>query len=91
MRKYIIERDMPGVGRQSSDGLSAAAQRSNKVLAELGHDIHWLESYVTGDKIFCVYVARDPSLIEEHAAKSGFPATQISEVRAVIDPSTAGA
>jgi hypothetical protein len=91
MRKYVIEREMPGVGKQTREGLSAAAQRSNEVLAELGPEIHWLESYVTGDKIFCVYVARDPALIEEHAAKSGFPATRISEVSAVIDPSTAAA
>ena len=89
MRKYIIEREIPGVGNQGPDGLSAAAQRSNEVLAEMGPNIQWLESYVTGDKIFCVYVAQNPSLIEQHAAKSGFPATHISEVRAVIDPSTA--
>lgn len=88
MRKYIIERDIPGVGGLDAGALRAAAQQSNKALAEVGPGIQWLESYATADKTFCVYLAENEDLIRQHAAKSGFPATKISEVKSVFDPST---
>jgi hypothetical protein len=91
MRKYIIERHIPGVGHNGADWRAEAARCSNGVLAELGTDIQWLESFVTNDKIYCVYLARDEGLVREHAAKSGFPANSVSEVRAMLDPTTAGA
>ena len=86
--KFVIERDMPGVGSLSEADLRAASEKSNKVIAELGPDIRWLTSYVTGDKLYCVYVAPDTDIIEEHARCGGFPANRISMVSAVIDPST---
>ena len=89
MRKYFIEREIPGVGKMDSAGLTGAAGKSNDVLSKLGPGIQWLESYVTDDKIVCVYLAEDEGLIRKHAAESGFPATHIREVRAIIDPSTA--
>jgi hypothetical protein len=88
MRKYIIERDVPGVGSLDASGLRTAAQTSNKALSECGPGIQWLESYVTGDKTFCVYLAENEDLIREHAKRSGFPATKITEVKAIFDPST---
>ena len=90
MRKYVIEREMPKVGSLSGQELCAASRKSNDVLAELGPRVHWQQSYVTDDKIFCVYLAEDEQAIRDHAEKSGFPANRISEVRAVIDPATAG-
>ena len=89
MRKFVIERDIPAVGTFERDDLRAAAQKSNDVLAELGPGIQWVESYVAADKTFCVYLAEDEGIIQEHAEKSGFPATKITEVRKMIDPTTA--
>ena len=88
MRKYIIERHIPGVGSLDAQGLRGAAQQSNAALAECGPGIQWLESYATADKTFCVYLAENEELIREHAKRSGFPATTISEVKAILDPST---
>jgi hypothetical protein len=88
MPKYVIERDLPGAGQLSAQELHDISQQSNKVLAELGPDISWLSSFVTDDKIYCVYVAADEDIIQEHARCGGFPATKITKVTAVIDPST---
>ena len=88
MKKYIIERDLPGVGTLDREQLQQAAAKSNRALRELGPDIQWIESYVTADKTFCVYLANDPSTIQCHAAVSGFPATKITEVTGIIGPST---
>ena len=90
MPQYVIERDLPGAGRLTAAELRVLAETSNGVLRELGPDIQWVQSYVTGDKIYCVYYARRPELIEEHARCGGFPATRISKVAAVIDPTTGG-
>lgn len=89
MKKFIIERDIAGVGNLNREELRAAAQQSNCALDELAPDIQWIESYVTADKTFCVYLAKDPNVIREHAARSGFPANRITEIRTVIDPTTA--
>jgi hypothetical protein len=88
MPKYVIERELPGAGALSSDELRAISQKSNQVIASLGPEIHWLTSYVTEDKLYCVYAATDPEIILEHARCGGFPADRISRVSAVIDPST---
>jgi hypothetical protein len=88
MPKYVIERDLPGAGNLSAEELQGISQKSNKVLGELGPEIQWLTSYVTDDKIYCVYVAPDADIIEEHARCGGFPANRISKVSSVIDPST---
>ena len=88
MPKYVIERELPGAGKLSADELRAISQKSNKVLAELGPDISWLTTYVTTDKMYCVYVAPDVDIVQEHARCGGFPANSISPVSAVIDPST---
>lgn len=88
MPKYVIERELPGAGKLSASELQAISEKSNKVLAELGPEIRWQQSYVTDDKIYCVYVAPDKDIIEEHARCGGFPANRISLVSAVIDPST---
>ena len=89
MRKYIIERDIPQIGSAERDALWAAAQKSNEVLTRLAPDIQWQESYVAGDKTFCVYLAKDEGIIRKHAEMSGFPATKITEIRKTIDPTTA--
>lgn len=89
MRKFIIERDIPEVGSLEREQLRGAAQKSNEVLAELGPEIQWAESYVAADKTFCVYYAADEALIHRHAELSGFPATKVTEVRKMIDPTTA--
>jgi hypothetical protein len=89
MRKFIIERDLPAIGSAEREALQAAAQKSNSVLRELGPDIQWIDSYVAADKTFCVYLAKDEALIYEHAKRSGFPATKITEIRRTIDPTTA--
>jgi Nickel responsive protein SCO4226-like len=89
MKRYIIEREIPQIGSADRDALREAAKKSNGVLAELGTDIQWIESYVAGDKTFCVYMAKDEEIIREHARKSGFPATKITEIRKMIDPTTA--
>jgi hypothetical protein len=88
MPKYIIERELPGAGNLSPADLHGVAQKSCSVLRELGPQIQWLESYVTDNKIYCVYIAPSEDLIRSHAAKGGFPANSISEVRAIIDPTT---
>lgn len=89
MPKYIIEREIPGVGKLSAAELQAISQKSCGVLASMGTHIQWVHSYVTGDKIYCVYNAPDESTVMEHAKKGGFPANHISRVTAVIDPITA--
>ena len=89
MPKYVIERELPGAGGLSAEELRGISQKSCKVLSELGTQINWLHSYVTEDKIYCVYIAPNKELIREHAEKGGFPANQISKVRAVIDLTTA--
>ena len=89
MPKYVIEREMPGAGALSAAQLQGASQNSCCVLKELGPQIQWVESYVTDDKIYCIYIAPNKQLIEEHAKRGGFPANRISEVRAKIDPTTA--
>jgi hypothetical protein len=89
MRRFIIERDIPQIGSAERDELRAAAQKSNAVLAELGPDIQWVESYVAADKTFCVYLAKDEALIHKHSELSGFPATKVTEVSKTIDPTTA--
>lgn len=88
-QRFIIERDIPGASKMTVDQLRGAAQKSNAVLRDLGPDIQWVQSYVAGDKIYCVYQAHSEALIKEHAAKSGFPANRITPVAAVIDPTTA--
>ena len=89
MRKFIIERELPAIGSAERAALRDAAQKSNATLKELGSDIQWVESYVAADKTFCVYLARDEEIIREHARRSGFPANKITEIRRMIDPSTA--
>ncbi len=89
LRKFIIERDIPKVGTFERDQLRGAAAKSNEVLAQLGTDIQWIESFVAADKTFCVYLAKDEAIIRKHAEISGFPATKITEVRKMIDPTTA--
>ena len=89
MPKYVIERDLPGVGKVSPKELHAISQKSCGVLDQLGPQIQWLESYVTDDKIYCVYRAPNGEMILEHARQGGFPANRISQVRAEIDPTTA--
>jgi hypothetical protein len=88
LRKFIIERDIPGAGSLEREQLRDAAGKSNGVLRELGPDIQWVESYVAADKTFCVYLAKDEAIIKKHAEISGFPATKITEVRKMIDPTT---
>jgi hypothetical protein len=89
MPKYIIERELPDAGKMSSEQLQGISQKSCSVLRELGPEIQWLESYVTNDKIYCVYIAPNEEMIRKHAQQGGFPANRISEVRSVIDPTTA--
>ena len=91
MPKFVIEREIPGAGKMSDDDLMAASQKSVGVLNQLGAEIQWIHSYVTDDKIYCVYTAPNRDLIEEHARESGFPANSVSEVRSMIDPTRAGA
>lgn len=88
MPKYVIEREIPGAGNMSASDLQGASQKSCSVLRTLGTDIQWVQSYVTDNKIYCVYIAPSQELIREHAEQSGFPANAISEIRAVIDPTT---
>lgn len=91
MPKYVIEREIPGVGGSTADDLHAVSQTSCNVLRDLGPQIQWVESYVTDDKIYCVYIAPNEEMIREHAARGGFPANRISQIRSVIDPTTAEA
>src|SRR5438067_10899465 len=88
LRKFIIERDIPAVGSLEREQLRDAAAKSNGVLSDLGPDIQWVESYVAADKTFCVYLAKDEAIIKKHAEISGFPASKITEVRKMIDPTT---
>ena len=91
MPKYVIERELPGAGSLSADELQAISQKSCGVLSELGPSIQWIHSYVTGDKIYCVYIAPNEQLVREHATRGGFPANRISEVTTIIDPTTSEA
>src|SRR5271165_959491 len=88
MPKYVIERELPGAGKLSVDELRAISQKSNKVISDLGPEIRWLQSYVTDDKIYCVYVAPDEDILYEHARCGGFPADKVTKVSMMIDPST---
>ena len=88
MPKYVIERELPGAGKLGADELRAISQKSNQVIASLGPEIRWLTSYVTDDKLYCIYAAPDADIVLEHARCGGFPADKISKVSAVIDPST---
>ncbi len=89
MPKYVIERDIPGAGRLSAAELKAASQKSCGVLSNLGPQIQWLQSYVTDDKLYCVYIAPNEQMVREHAQQSGFPANRVSMVASIIDPTTA--
>jgi hypothetical protein len=89
MPKYIIEREIAGAGKLSSAELAAVAQKSCAVLQEMGPRIQWLQSFVTGDKIYCVYIAPDEKAVLEHAKRGGFPANRVSRVTRIIDPTTA--
>jgi hypothetical protein len=91
LRRFIIERDIPKVGTLEREQLRAAAAKSNDALDQLAPDIQWVQSYVADDKTFCVYLAKDEAVIRRHAEISGFPATKITEVRKIIDPTTAAA
>ena len=91
MLKFLIEREIPGAGSMSPQELQAVSQKSCSVLQNLGPQIQWLQSYVTGDKIYCVYVAPNEEMIREHASQGGFPANRISEIKTIIDPTTAEA
>ena len=89
MPKFVIEREIPGAGNLSAAELQGVAQNSCAVLSSLGPQIQWIESFVTDNKVYCVYIAPNEEMIREHARQGGFPANKISEVRAVIDPTTA--
>jgi hypothetical protein len=89
MPKYLIEREIPGAGKLTPQDLQAISQKSCSVLQNLGPQIEWLHSYVTGDKIYCVYTAPNEELIREHARQGGFPANRVSEVKTIISPATA--
>ena len=89
MKKFLIEREIPKVGHLEREQLREAAAKSNQVLHQLGPKIIWAESFVTADKLFCVYMAEDEALIHRHAELSGFPATKVTEIRKIIDPTTA--
>ena len=89
MPKYLIEREIPGAGKLSASDLKAISQKSCGILHELGPNIQWVHSYVTGDKIYCVYLAPNEDMIREHAKRGGFPVNRISEIKSVIEPATA--
>ena len=89
MPKYVIEREIPGAGQLTPQQLNAISQKSCSVLKNLGPQIQWLESYVTDDKIYCVYIAPNEALVREHAKQGGFPANRVSQIRRMIDPTTA--
>ncbi len=89
MPKYVIERNIPGLGKKSLDELQAISQKSCSVLDKLGPQIQWVHSYATDDKLYCVYMAPNAEMIREHARQGGFPADRVSEVVRMIDPSTA--
>ena len=89
MPKFLIEREIPGAGDLSAEELQSISQKSCGVLREMGPQIQWIESYVTGDKIYCVYIAPDEAAVREHATRGGFPANRVSEIKRMIDPTTA--
>jgi hypothetical protein len=89
MPKYVIERDLPGAGNLTRETLQAISQKSCGVLKELGPRIQWVQSYVTDDKIYCIYIAPNREMVLEHARKGGFPANSVAEVKGIIDPTTA--
>ncbi|HEY1764817.1 MAG TPA: DUF4242 domain-containing protein [Opitutaceae bacterium] len=91
MPKFVIERELAGAGKLAPEQLKGVSQKSCSVLRKLGPDIQWVQSYVTDDKIYCVYIAPNADLIRKHAQEGGFPANSISEVRTIIDPTTAEA
>ena len=89
MPKYVIEREIPGAGNLSADQLKSISQTSCGVLSNMGPQIQWINSYVTADKIYCVYIAPNENMVREHASQGGFPANSVSEVLTIIDPTTA--
>lgn len=89
MPKYVIERDIPGAGKLSPQELHAISQKSCGILSKMGPQIQWLESYVTADKLYCVYIAPNEEMVREHARMGGFPANRVSEIKSIIDPTTA--
>ena len=89
MPKYVIEREIPGAGKLTAAELQGISAKSCGVLRDLGPAIQWVESYVTDDKIYCVYIAKKKKMVREHASQGGFPANKVSEVRTMIDPTTA--
>jgi hypothetical protein len=89
MPRFLIERDLPGAGRLSPEELQGISQKSCRVLGELGPQVQWVQSYVTDDKIYCVYIAPSADLVQEHARRGGFPANVVAEIRVGIDPTTA--
>lgn len=91
MPKYVIEREIPGAGDLTAEQLTGVSQTSCNVLRNMGPQIQWVQSYVTGDKIYCIYIAPNEDMVREHAAQGGFPANSISEVKTIIDPTTAEA
>ena len=91
MDKYVIEREIPGAGKMSAEELKAIAEKSNGILKDLGPDIEWVHSYVSDDKIYCIYNATSVDIIKKHAECGGFPANAISQVKTIIDPTTATA
>jgi hypothetical protein len=91
MPKYVIERNIPNAGNLPASDLQAIAHKSCSVLRSMGPEIQWIQSYVTGDRLYCIYIAPDESTIREHAVRGGFPADRISEVKTIIDPTTADA
>lgn len=91
MPKFVVEREIPGIGTWSAQQLQKTAEKSRAVLREMGPDIQWLTSYATDDRLYCVYIAPGPELIREHAARGGFPCNRVCQVGAVIDPATAEA
>ncbi|MCA1628527.1 MAG: DUF4242 domain-containing protein [Acidobacteria bacterium] len=89
MPKYLIEREIPGAGNLSADDLRGISQKSCGVLSNMGPQIQWVQSYVTGDKVYCVYIAPNEEMVREHARQGGFPANSVSEIKSIIDPTTA--
>jgi hypothetical protein len=89
MPKYLIEREIPGAGNLTPQQLHAISQKSCSVLSGLGPQIQWVESYVTGDKVYCIYIAPNEEMIREHARQGGFPANRVAEIKSIIDPTTA--
>ena len=89
MPRFLIEREIPGAGNLSTEQLRAISQKSCAVLQELGPQIQWVQSYVTGDKITCIYVAPNADMVREHARQGGFPANRVEEIKVIIDPTTA--